>query len=93
MGQIAKQFLIYGRVQGVWFRAWTKEKADKIGIKGWVRNLPDKSVEVLAIGNEKEMDKFSTLLWKGPPLAKVRDIKITEAQDDGSIEFIKKQYL
>jgi len=42
--------IVSGRVQGVFFRAYTEEEALKCGVKGWVRNLPDRSVEVLASG-------------------------------------------
>ncbi|MGB9734813.1 MAG: acylphosphatase [bacterium] len=65
-----------GRVQGVWFRASTKEIADKLGIKGWVRNLPDGSVEVDATGNADAIEEFIQWCHKGPPGARVTDVSI-----------------
>ncbi|MGC8578839.1 MAG: acylphosphatase [bacterium] len=67
---------IMGRVQGVWFRASTKEIADKLGIKGWVRNLPDGSVEVDATGNADAIEEFIQWCHKGPPGARVTDVSI-----------------
>ena len=62
---------ISGRVQGVGFRYWTKRQAKKLGIKGWVRNLPDGKVEVMAQGSEESLQKFKKLLAEGPFIAEV----------------------
>lgn len=64
---------VSGRVQGVWFRASTKEEADKLEIKGWVRNLSDGRVEVLACGDVEQLEQFYEWLQQGPPLAEVND--------------------
>ncbi len=71
---------ITGRVQGVWFRAGTKETADSLGIKGWVRNMPDGSVEVDAIGAMDAMGQFIQWCYQGPPGAKVKSIDIEELE-------------
>jgi len=66
---------ISGHVQGVFFRAFTKERADFYGITGWVKNLPDGRVEALGEGNEELLKEWIKDLSKGPPLAYVKDIK------------------
>ena len=76
--------IITGRVQGVWFRAGTRETADSLGIRGWVKNLPDQSVEVDAAGEPAAVDQFIQWCYQGPPGARVSAIDIKEldpAQD------------
>lgn len=65
---------IEGKVQGVWFRAWTEENAITLGIDGWVRNLPDGSVEALFSGREAAVNRMLAACEKGPPLAKVSSV-------------------
>lgn len=68
---------ITGRVQGVFFRSSTKEKADALGITGWVKNCDDGSVEVLAQGEEEELNEFERWCEKGPPTA---DVECTQKE-------------
>ncbi len=63
--------IVSGRVQGVWFRAWTKEQAGELGLSGWVRNRRDGSVEALLCGDTASVDRMLVLLKEGPPLANV----------------------
>ena len=65
---------VNGRVQGVWFRATAKQKAIEIGIKGFVKNLVNRSVYIEAEGSSAQLELF--LIWckKGPPLAHVDGI-------------------
>ena len=63
--------IVRGQVQGVWFRAWTRDMAREVGVTGWVRNLPDGSVETVAQGSVEQLDRFEQRLWDGPPLARV----------------------
>ena len=67
--------LIAGRVQGVWFRASTKEKAMELGVCGWVRNLPDGRVEALLQGEAEAVEALKKWLWRGPTLAQVVDVQ------------------
>ncbi|NIJ94105.1 acylphosphatase [Xanthomonas campestris] len=67
----AARFLVTGVVQGVWFRAATRERAVALGLRGHARNLPDGSVEVLAAGTDAALDALETRLWQGPPAARV----------------------
>ncbi len=73
--EITKRYLIQGRVQGVAFRAFTREQARKLGIKGYVRNLPTGEVECVAQGTPEKLEIFEGYLWEGPPLARVRNIQ------------------
>lgn len=66
---------IYGRVQGVWFRASAKKAADKLQLTGWTRNCIDGSVEVLAEGNRTDLEKFLAWCRNGPELAKVEKVE------------------
>ncbi|MFN4082208.1 MAG: acylphosphatase [Bacteroidia bacterium] len=72
------KFTIKGRVQQVYFRQYTLENAKELGIKGWVKNLPDKSVQCVATGTTEALQEFEKRLWKGSPLSKVENL-IVEA--------------
>ncbi|MGS0997781.1 acylphosphatase [Rhodanobacter sp. UC4451_H18] len=65
------RFLVEGRVQGVFFRASTREQALALGIAGHARNLDDGRVEVLAGGSGEALDALEQWLWQGPPAADV----------------------
>lgn len=68
-----------GRVQGVGFRYFVEHSAKTLGIRGWVRNDDDGSVEVYAIGTEAQLSELAGHLWKGPRWAEVRGVDETEA--------------
>lgn len=65
---------ISGRVQGVYYRATAREVALKLGINGFVRNLSDGSVEVVAEGDEEKLKEFINWCWKGPSGARVENV-------------------
>ncbi len=71
--------MIFGKVQGVGFRAFSRREAIKLGLFGWTRNLSDGRVEILAIGEEQNLEKFEKILRKGPIHARVDklEVKIT----------------
>jgi len=73
-------YLIFGKVQGVWFRAETQKIANELGIKGWVKNLEDGRVEVLAQGTDKQLQQFREWLNHGPPKAEVEKIEAYESE-------------
>lgn len=73
---------VEGRVQGVYFRAWTQENARELGLSGWVRNRRDGSVEALFSGAEGAIDDMLKRLKNGPPGASVRSVEII--QDGGA---------
>jgi acylphosphatase len=65
---------IRGKVQGVWYRAWMVEEATRRGVRGWVRNRRDGSVEALFAGEPKSVEAMIALCRIGPPLARVDSI-------------------
>jgi acylphosphatase len=65
---------VYGRVQGVNYRRFTQRQAVQLGLQGYVRNLPDWSVEIHAEGEKKQLEKLLEILQKGPPGARVDSI-------------------
>ncbi len=69
---------ISGRVQGVFFRASTQQQAIELGITGHAINLPDGRVEVLACGDDNQLEKFTKWLHQGPDMAQVRQVIINE---------------
>ena len=81
------RFLVAGRVQGVWFRAATRERALALQLQGFARNLADGGVEVVAVGPAAALDELEQWLWQGPPLAKVaavqREVLETSAVFEG----------
>lgn len=79
----AVRVVISGRVQGVWYRGWTVDQARARGLSGWVRNLPDGTVEALFAGEVPDVDAMLDSCWKGPPSALVTDIKVEEVDEPG----------
>jgi acylphosphatase len=67
---------VYGRVQGVGFRYSTVIQARKTGVSGYVRNMPDGTVEVVAEGAEDRLKKLVSWLKKGPPVARVDNVDV-----------------
>lgn len=66
--------IVHGRVQGVSFRAYTVDEALRLGVTGWVRNLPDRTVEVTAEGSQPQLEQFLTWLHRGSPAAQVTQV-------------------
>jgi acylphosphatase len=88
MGRVARQVRVTGRVQGVFFRAWTKEKARELGITGWVRNCADGSVEAHLEGEESAVRWLIDIMYDGPGGARVDRVDAHEAavEDFGGFE-------
>lgn len=70
----ASRFWVSGRVQGVFFRASTREQALRLGLSGSARNLDDGRVEVIAAGDSQSLEKLARWLQEGPPAAKVAEV-------------------
>jgi acylphosphatase len=87
MSQLCLHCYIEGNVQGVFYRHATREKAKQLGITGWVKNLSDGRVEVLACGEEQPLEELRNWLWDGPPRADVTDVTIQELAWEEHSEF------
>lgn len=71
--------VVSGRVQGVWFRGSTRDKALHLGLRGYANNRPDGRVEVLACGEKGAVDRLCAWLWQGPAQAYVTDVQCETA--------------
>lgn len=71
---------IEGRVQGVWYRGWAVHEATQRGLRGWVRNRADGSVEALFAGPKPAVDAMLEACWEGPPAARVRNVTSRPAE-------------
>lgn len=74
--KICKFCKVYGQVQGVFYRQSTLEQANKLGISGFVRNMPDNTVETLICGSDNDIQTMLNWLKKGPKAAKVTKLEI-----------------
>ncbi|MDH3359781.1 MAG: acylphosphatase [Desulfobulbaceae bacterium] len=80
--------IVEGRVQGVFYRASTKEEASRLGLTGWVRNRPEGSVEAIIEGDPEQISKMIGWLHKGPPHATVTRVRVTnEESNNNHIDF------
>ena len=84
--KVEAHVLISGKVQGVWFRANTKEKARQLNIKGWVRNLPDGRVEAVFQGEKEIVEEMIKWCYKGPPLAEVENVEVEWKEPEEEFE-------
>lgn len=78
---------VFGRVQGIFYRATAKEQAEKLNITGFARNESDGSVYIEAEGEKNKLDKFLKWCYLGPPLAQVEKVQITEGALKNFLQF------
>ena len=84
--ETAVRCIVTGRVQGVFYRVRTAERARELDIRGWARNLSDGTVEVVMHGGEASVSALCAWLWEGPPAARVTGVRVEEwsgSQGDG----------
>src|SRR4029079_18451895 len=79
--RITLRCLVSGKVQGVWFRAHTKQEAEKLGLTGYAKNLRDGRVEVVVTGEPIKIEKLFVWLQKGPELARVEEVVKEELEE------------
>jgi acylphosphatase len=87
---VARRLEISGKVQGVGFRYFVTHYARQHGLRGWVRNRRDGSVEALLIGEEAAVGVVAEQCRRGPAHAHVDRLDAAPAQDDGSTDFIER---
>jgi len=83
---------IEGKVQGVFYRAFTCELAISLGLKGWVKNLPDGRVEVIFEGEQNKIQQAIASCYKGPPAANVTNIEIHWEEYKGEFSKFEIKY-
>jgi acylphosphatase len=81
------QIRVYGKVQGVWYRGSTKQKADELGLSGLVRNQSDGSVYIEACGEEAVLQQLIDWCWRGPELARVSQVEVGEMVSGNYVGF------
>jgi acylphosphatase len=81
--RVARRYLVSGRVQGVGFRYFTQDIANREGLTGHVRNLPDGCVEVVAEGDEQSLQRLEAALWRGPSHARVDNVDVESTMPTG----------
>jgi acylphosphatase len=79
MDEIFRRFIVVGKVQGVFFRQSARLEAQRLSVRGWARNLPDGSVEVLAQGAAAAVEALREWLHRGPGKARVDSVRETDA--------------
>ena len=84
--------VISGRVQGVWFRASTKQKAKELGLFGWVRNTRDGDVEAVFEGDEKLVKEMIDWCHIGPPQSEVEKVEVTSQSPCDGFEGFSIKY-
>jgi len=81
MDQSKKHIRISGRVQGVGFRHFTKQNAQRLNLNGWVKNLPDGDVEAVFVGDEGNVTEMLEKMKSGPRTARVDDLSVDEENE------------
>ncbi|MGA9334115.1 MAG: acylphosphatase [Rudaea sp.] len=84
---VCARFIISGRVQGVFFRASTRDQARRLKIDGYARNLSNGSVEVLACGHAAAIDQLERWLQHGPPSARVENVARSRVDESAASGF------
>lgn len=92
MSKVRAHLVVSGRVQGVFYRAETRDQAAALGLTGWVKNRPDRSVEVVAEGSRDQIEKLIAWCRQGPPRAEVSDVSIAWEEYTGEFDSFKITY-
>lgn len=86
MAKARAHVIVKGKVQGVYFRGYTQQEALAAGVTGWVRNLPDGSVEAVFEGERDAVERLVAWCHKGSPAARVTDVAVTWEDWRGEFE-------
>ena len=85
MNQTARHIIISGNVQGVFFRKYTKQKADELKLTGWVKNTDDGNVELFAQGDENKIEALIQWCHQGSPKAEVESVEVKHVNADAAL--------
>ncbi len=86
------EITVAGKVQGVFFRANTQDRAKELGLTGWVRNTPDDTVVAIVEGDKENVEKLIAFMKKGPPGAQVQEVKVSWAESTNEFEDFEVRY-
>ncbi|HYD11262.1 MAG TPA: acylphosphatase [Allosphingosinicella sp.] len=78
---MSRRLTVTGRVQGVWYRGWTVEQAEALGLDGWVRNRENGSVEILVAGPDVAVEELIRRCHRGPSAARVERVEVTASDE------------
>ena len=95
MAVVRAHVVVSGRVQGVYFRGNTKDRADSMGVNGWVRNLANGKVEAVFEGEEEDVRRMVTWCHQGPPGARVDHVETeweTPTRESSGFEFRRTSF-
>jgi acylphosphatase len=92
MATVRVHVFISGKVQGVFFRAYTRDKALELGLKGWVRNMRDGRVEAVFEGEKDMVDEMLRWCHEGSPYASVRDVEVHLEEPAGDMRSFEVRY-
>jgi acylphosphatase len=84
---VTRRLRIYGRVQGVLYRGWSVATARALGLRGWVRNRRDGSVELLVQGDAEQVEAMTARCREGPPAARVERVEVAEDGEEAPAGF------
>jgi acylphosphatase len=88
--RIARSICVTGHVQGVFFREWSVKVAGGLGIDGWVRNRSDGNVELYAVGEPAQIERFVAELHKGSPASRVDNVDVAPAEVENVEGFMRR---
>lgn len=81
--RVRAHVFVSGKVQGVYYRATTRDTASDVGVDGWVKNLPDGRVEAVFEGDEERVEEMVDFCHEGSPAAEVRDVEVEYEEPEG----------
>ena len=85
-----RHLVVHGRVQGVWYRGWTVDQAQALGLDGWVRNRRDGTVEIMVSGPGEAVEELIRRCRDGPPAAQVARIEAMAAEETPATGFTQR---
>ncbi len=92
MEKISARVVIHGWVQGVYFRAFTRDQARSLGLTGWVRNRRDGTVEAMFEGEKEKVDEMVTWCHHGSPSSRVEQVEVIPGPFSGTFDSFQIQY-
>ena len=92
MSIIAKHIIVKGKVQGVFFRKYTQQKAVELSLKGWVKNRHDGNVEIFAQGDEEMIKQLLAWCWQGSPKSNVEAVESHDAGTNMQLNSFSVRY-